>query len=46
VNPSAKVVAGFQPIMPTFQDLVREEWLLELIEYIKSLKAPRQLSAR
>ncbi len=35
--PSAKVVAGFQPIMPTFQGLVTEEGMLQLIEYIKSL---------
>jgi cytochrome c oxidase subunit 2 len=39
LNPSAKITAGFQPIMPTFQGLVTEEQLLELIEYIKSLKA-------
>ena len=38
LNPSAKVTAGFQPIMPTFQGLVTEEQLLELIEYIKSLQ--------
>ena len=37
-NPAAKVVAGFQPIMPTFQGQVSEEQLLELIEYIKSLQ--------
>jgi cytochrome c oxidase subunit 2 len=37
LNPTAKVVAGFQPIMPTFQGLVTEEGLLQLIEYIKSL---------
>ena len=35
----AKITAGFQPIMPTFQGLVSEEGLLELIEYVKSLKA-------
>jgi len=40
LSPSAKVVAGFQPLMPTFQGLVSEEQLLTLIEYIKSLKAP------
>ncbi len=39
LNPSAKVVAGFQPIMPTFQGLVTEEGLLSLVEYIKSLAA-------
>jgi cytochrome c oxidase subunit II len=40
LSPSAKVVAGYQPIMPTFQGLVSEEQLLILIEYIKSLKGP------
>jgi len=38
LNPHAKITAGFQPIMPTFQGLVTEEQLLELIEYVKSLK--------
>jgi cytochrome c oxidase subunit 2 len=37
LNPNAKVVAGFQPIMPTFQGLVTEEGVLQLVEYIKSL---------
>ena len=37
-TPAAKVAAGFQPIMPTFQGLVTEEQLLELIEYVKSLQ--------
>jgi cytochrome c oxidase subunit 2 len=36
--PGAKITAGFQPIMPTFQGLVSEEGLLQLIEYVKSLK--------
>jgi cytochrome c oxidase subunit 2 len=39
VNPQAKIVAGFQPIMPTFQGLVTEEQLLQLISYVKSLSA-------
>jgi cytochrome c oxidase subunit 2 len=38
LNPMAKVTVGFQPIMPTFQGLVNEEGLLELIEYVKSLR--------
>ena len=33
-------MAGFQPIMPTFQGLVTEEQLLQLIAYIKSLGGP------
>jgi cytochrome c oxidase subunit 2 len=39
VNPQAKVVNGFQPIMPTFQGLVTEEQLLQLIAYVRSLSA-------
>jgi cytochrome c oxidase subunit 2 len=42
--PTAKVVAGFQPIMPTFQGLVSEEGLLELIEYVKSLSSQPEVS--
>jgi len=37
LNPQAKVRAGFQPIMPTFQGLVTEEQLLQLMAYIRSL---------
>ena len=37
VNPQAKVVTGFPPIMPTFQGLVTEEQLLQLIAYVRSL---------
>ncbi len=39
LNPPAKIVAGYQPLMPTFQGLVTEEGVVELIEYIKSLNA-------
>src|SRR5436190_3408144 len=37
LTPQAKGVGGFQPIMPTFQGLVTEEQLLQLIAYVKSL---------
>ena len=40
LTPQLKVVAGFQPVMPTFQGLVNEEGVMALIEYIKSLPAP------
>ena len=40
VRPQAKVVAGFQPLMPTFQGLISEEQLLQLIAYIRSLGPP------
>jgi cytochrome c oxidase subunit 2 len=41
LNPAAKIVAGYQPIMPTFQGQVSEEQLLALVEYVKSLPAPK-----
>jgi len=37
LNPQAKIVSGFQPLMPTYQGLVTEEQLLQLIAYLKSL---------
>lgn len=40
LHPQAKVVAGYEPIMPTFQGQVTEEQVLQLVEYIKSL-APK-----
>jgi cytochrome c oxidase subunit 2 len=36
--PQAVVVQGFEPIMPTFQGLLREREILGVIAYIKSLK--------
>jgi cytochrome c oxidase subunit II len=41
LNPAAKITAGYQPIMPTFQGLVSEEQLLQLIEYVKSLQTQK-----
>jgi cytochrome c oxidase subunit 2 len=37
LNPSAKIVEGYQPIMPTFKGQVTEEQLMNLVAYIKSL---------
>ncbi|MFB3916871.1 MAG: cytochrome c oxidase subunit II [Terriglobales bacterium] len=42
LNPGAKVVAGFRPIMPTFQGILSEDELLSLIAYVKSLTTPQQ----
>ncbi len=42
LNPGAKVAAGFQPIMPTFQGILNEEQLQAVIAYIKSLAQPSQ----
>ena len=35
--PNAKIVAGYTPIMPTFQGQISEEGLLQIIAYIRSL---------
>lgn len=32
------IVQGYEPIMPTFQGLLREREVLGLVEYIKSLQ--------
>jgi cytochrome c oxidase subunit II len=37
LQPNAKIVSGFQPIMPTFQGVVSEEGLIQITEYLKSL---------
>jgi cytochrome c oxidase subunit 2 len=42
LTPGAKVVAGFKPIMPTFQGIVNEEQLLSLVAYIRSLSQPER----
>jgi len=36
--PQAKIVAGYEPIMPTFQGLLREREIQAVIEFIKSLQ--------
>ena len=41
MSPAAKVVAGFKPIMPTFQGLVSEEQVNALVAYVKSLSQPQ-----
>jgi len=40
LTPAAKVVAGYQPVMPTFMGQVSEEQLIALIAYIESLQVP------
>jgi cytochrome c oxidase subunit 2 len=36
-NPHSQIVAGYHPVMPTFQGQVDEQQLLSLTEYIRSL---------
>jgi cytochrome c oxidase subunit 2 len=38
LDPKAKIVAGYQPLMPTFQGQLTEEQILNLTAYIKSLQ--------
>jgi cytochrome c oxidase subunit 2 len=40
LDPGAKIVKGFKPVMPTFQGLVSEEQLNALVAYVKSLSQP------
>jgi len=40
LDPGAKIVSGFKPVMPTFQGLVSEEQLNALVAYVKSLSKP------
>jgi len=37
--PSAKIVAGYQPLMPTYKGQVTEVQLLQLVAYIRSLSS-------
>lgn len=46
LNPAAKVVAGFQPIMPTFRGRLSEEQLIQLVSYIRSLSVEEPRGAR
>ena len=40
LDPGAKIVKGFKPVMPTFQGIVSEEQLNALVAYVKSLSNP------
>ena len=44
--PKAKIVAGFEPVMPTFRGQVTEEEMLALIAYIKSLSPTQAVPER
>jgi cytochrome c oxidase subunit II len=38
LEPNAKIVAGYEPVMPTFKGRLKDRQLNALIDYIKSLK--------
>ena len=37
LNPTANIVKGYRPLMPTYRGQISEEEILQLISYIKSL---------
>lgn len=46
LKPAVKIVAGYEPTMPGFQGQLTEENILELIQYIKTLKGVSDANAR
>src|SRR2546430_9683720 len=41
LNPQAKIVSGFGPIMPSFQGQVNEEQLLEVVAFVEELSTTK-----
>jgi cytochrome c oxidase subunit II len=46
LDPGAKIVNGFKPVMPTFQGLVSEEQVNALVAYVKSMSQPGAAGAK
>ena len=46
MNSQAKIVKGYQGLMPAFQGMVSEENLMQLIAYIRTLKPAEPASAK
>ena len=46
LEPQAKIVAGYPPIMPTFKGLISEEGILQILAYLKSLKRDEGAKAK
>jgi cytochrome c oxidase subunit 2 len=40
LDPGSQVVAGFEPIMPTYEGQLTEDQLLQLVAYIKAIGNP------
>lgn len=38
LNPQAKIVAGYQPVMPTYQGILKDREIDAIVAYIKTLK--------
>lgn len=41
LEPASQVVAGFEPVMPTFQGRIKDDGIAALIAYLKSLNPPQ-----
>jgi len=41
-KPRSKIIAGYQPLMPSYEGKISEDELLQLTAYIKSLAAPAE----
>jgi cytochrome c oxidase subunit 2 len=46
VNPQAKIVAGYEPIMPAFKGLISEDGILQILAYLKTLKREESAQAK
>lgn len=46
INPQAKVVAGYRPIMPTFKGQITEDGILQIVAYVKSLSREERQQAK
>jgi cytochrome c oxidase subunit 2 len=46
LQPAAKIVNGFKPVMPTFQGQISDEQLNALVAYVKSLGPQANAPAR
>jgi cytochrome c oxidase subunit 2 len=44
LNPTKDVAAGYDPIMPSFKDLIEEDDLMRLVAYVKSLGTEQEAS--
>ncbi len=42
MRPEAQVVAGYPPVMPSYQGVASEEQVVAMVAYLKALEAGRQ----
>ena len=42
LEPNARVVAGYEPVMPTYQGRLKDEEIMAIIEYLKAPEGATQ----